>query len=438
MRAKTPEEYWRLERAPFDAEPNPSFFFPSEQHQTALERMSGSLREGKKLVLLTGEYGCGKSLIVSKLRQELAGLGRLGLVASVPSVQPKNLMEKILYQLGLRFGYDSRDEAARTLRAFLLRNQKSRRGKPVIFLDDSQRLDDQEAQEDLRELLRSETDDGSLLSIVLVGRERLGSLLKRAPHLWHQISTRAYLTPLPEEDTKRYIEHRLKQCRCDRELFSPDAAREVHALSGGRPSEINSICGTALLIAAEAEAEDVDVESVRAAHEDVKCAYVEPEEAAPPPAAPPEPARDRSSSSETVAALLAALPRILAEARGPRSSQFADAIAEEVRRQLRTALSVPAAQTPAPAPSPGSPGTTGAYAQAEVGLVVKEIRKLIRNVGDAARTAVTVSGPGEETQESAAVAEPEEKIPIEDLDAILEHLARKNAALTESGEPHDP
>jgi type II secretory pathway predicted ATPase ExeA len=64
-------QYWGLSEKPFENTPDPKFIYYSRQHEEAMARMLYVVREKKGAALLTGEYGCGKTLLSRVLKQEL-------------------------------------------------------------------------------------------------------------------------------------------------------------------------------------------------------------------------------------------------------------------------------------------------------------------------------------------------------------------------------
>src|SRR5205807_7078801 len=68
--------------------------------------------------------------------------------------------------------------------------------------------------------------------------------------LCQRISIRTKLIPFDLEDTRNYIEHRLKIAGYRGPLlFTPEAVQSICERSGGIPREINTLCFNALLLA---------------------------------------------------------------------------------------------------------------------------------------------------------------------------------------------
>ena len=68
------EDYWGLKEKPFENTPDPRFIYLSPQHEEVLSRLLYIVKEGKGAAMLTGIFGCGKTLLGRSLLKELDGL----------------------------------------------------------------------------------------------------------------------------------------------------------------------------------------------------------------------------------------------------------------------------------------------------------------------------------------------------------------------------
>ena len=55
--------YWGLRALPFDNVPDPRFYVSCSQHEAAHRWLSYGVQTGKGMLLLTGDIGCGKTLL---------------------------------------------------------------------------------------------------------------------------------------------------------------------------------------------------------------------------------------------------------------------------------------------------------------------------------------------------------------------------------------
>jgi general secretion pathway protein A len=58
------ETFFNLARAPFDLTPDPTCFVPTKRHNEALAALHYGIRRHKGFVVLTGEVGTGKTLLL--------------------------------------------------------------------------------------------------------------------------------------------------------------------------------------------------------------------------------------------------------------------------------------------------------------------------------------------------------------------------------------
>src|SRR3984893_8517334 len=63
--------FYNLRRNPFEISPDPSFLFPTKRHNEALAALYYGVRRHKGFVVMTGEVGTGKTLLVRCLLQLL-------------------------------------------------------------------------------------------------------------------------------------------------------------------------------------------------------------------------------------------------------------------------------------------------------------------------------------------------------------------------------
>src|SRR4029077_16670700 len=112
-------KFYSLTRNPFEVSPDPYFFYPTPCHNEALALLNYGVLRRKGFVVVTGEVGTGKTLLVRCLLDSLA----LRKVASAyiynPILSVESFLEQVLTDLGLSAAR-SKSEALSRLNDYLM------------------------------------------------------------------------------------------------------------------------------------------------------------------------------------------------------------------------------------------------------------------------------------------------------------------------------
>ena len=115
-------------------------------------------------------------------------------------------------------------------------------------MDEAQNLEI-ETLEELRMFSNINADKDLVLQLILAGQPQLKAKLER-PELQQfaqRIAVSYHLVPLTEQETIKYIRHRVTHAGGRQELFTEEAYRSVYDHSSGIPRLINVLCDTALV-----------------------------------------------------------------------------------------------------------------------------------------------------------------------------------------------
>jgi general secretion pathway protein A len=245
--------YFQLARNPFDLTPDPTCFVPTERHNETLASLYYGVRRHKGFVVVTGEVGTGKTLLLRCLLRLLEESRDITYAYVFNNrLTSTEFLQYMLLDFGLQASGKNKCEMLFDLSQFLV-SRSSRQMTTVLIVDEAHLLSD-ELLEEIRLLSNLETYDDKLLQIVLVGQPELDEKLdsKGLRQLKQRIALRTHLAPLSLEETQRYIEHRLQIAGADSSassLFSPKATAMVYRFSRGFPRLINTICENSLLTA---------------------------------------------------------------------------------------------------------------------------------------------------------------------------------------------
>src|SRR5689334_12425728 len=94
---KVYEKYWGLSELPFENTPDPKFFYESEKHLEALSRLQYLVRTQKACGVLTGVYGCGKTLVLHALMKSVMPEGCRFSTVTNPRLDDLGILRMILH-----------------------------------------------------------------------------------------------------------------------------------------------------------------------------------------------------------------------------------------------------------------------------------------------------------------------------------------------------
>lgn len=243
------EAFYGLSSKPFQLSPDPNFYFGSKQHRRAKAYLDYGVLRNDGFIVITGEIGAGKTTL---LRGLLDSLNRSNVVIG-NLVTTQLDAEDTLRMVGSAFGVRVKDlpksEVLMTLEAFFV-SQTSQGKRCLLIVDEAQNLTAR-AVEELRMLSNFQFSNQSLLQTFLVGQPEFRGILQRPEmeQFRQRVAATCHIGPLDEDETQRYVEHRLKCAgSTGKPSFAPDAFPAIFKASQGIPRRINSLCDRLLLL----------------------------------------------------------------------------------------------------------------------------------------------------------------------------------------------
>jgi type II secretory pathway predicted ATPase ExeA len=257
------EDHFGFRERPFGVTPNPRFFYSNPAYQEGLAALVSGIQSRKGFLLLTGEVGTGKTILLRRLMLQLEASVKFVFV-STSHLTSFGLIQLMVQSLMLGGEDRSILEMMDDLNRYLIKQVKD--GQTVaLLIDEAQKLSD-ETLEALGDLSNLETDQEKLLQIILVGQPELVVKLSKPAlrRIKQRIALHYRLRPLQTiTDLEHYIRHRLQLAAYDGpHLFSRDALEAIWYYSAGTPRLINIICGNALAMACEAAKRQVTYQMV--------------------------------------------------------------------------------------------------------------------------------------------------------------------------------
>lgn len=274
------ESFYNLKRGPFEITPDPSFLFPTKRHNEALAALYYGVRWRKGFVVLTGQVGTGKTLLLRCLLQLLKQSKDVAYAYLFNSrLSPTEFLQYTVSDFGLPASGKNKGELLFDLCNFVV-NRGLNKLTTVLIVDEAHHLS-VEALEEVRLLTNLETAEHKLLQIVLVGQPELDEKLDsvKLTQLKQRIAIRSHLEPLSFEETKGYIEKRLTLVGGDSAaMFPVKSVDAVYRHSRGIPRLINTICENALISAYAKQLPSVSSEIVDEVAKDFRLNMVRPAE----------------------------------------------------------------------------------------------------------------------------------------------------------------
>ncbi len=246
------EEYWGLREKPFQNTPDPRFFYNSSEHEETMTKLLYTVEENLGAGMLTGVFGCGKTVVGNALYDKLPGDKYKIAFITNPQLEYVELLRAIVRNLkAVELPIKKTELSADSLLEILgnVLENNARDGKDtIIIIDEAHVIKDERIFEELRLLLNFQRRDRFLLTLLLFGQPELKQKIEDNKQLEQRIAVKCHLDAFNREDTYNYIIHRLSVAGGVESIFNESAFKVVHSRSGGIPRRINRVCDISLLL----------------------------------------------------------------------------------------------------------------------------------------------------------------------------------------------
>lgn len=232
----------KLEREPFSTSPDPSFFYRSSQHYTALNRLEIAIRLKRGLSLVLGDVGTGKTTLSRALLQAFNGEENEYIFHMIldPGFKSEfQFLAHLTKLFGINPFFRSIVDHREAIEKYLFQKCVDEKKTVVLLIDEGQKLSEPQL-EVLRTLLNYETNEHKMLQLVIYGQMELLPRLKRIPNFVDRVSLKYILQPLDVYETGQLIQFRLQQAGFagTKDLFTFEAIQKIYDYTQGYPRKI--------------------------------------------------------------------------------------------------------------------------------------------------------------------------------------------------------
>lgn len=251
--------HWGLQESPFRGSLDPRYYFNSPSHDEALARLQFMVENQRRLGLMLGASGSGKSLLLELFGRQQRSAGNQAIVLPLLGMDGHEFLWQLARQLGDDLPPDApvgRVWCSLTDRLSVNRYQHI---DTILLLDDAD-----EASSDLltsiTRLVQWRPAPESRMTIVLAAKENRAERLGR--RLLERCELRIDLTPWRHEDTAEYLQSALDKAGRSSPTFDAQAIARLHELTDGVPRRVRQVAELALLAGAGQQLEHIDEQTV--------------------------------------------------------------------------------------------------------------------------------------------------------------------------------
>lgn len=261
--------HYNFTEKPFQITTDPKFIWLGEKHLEALSTLKYGILENKGFLLLTGDVGTGKTILVNCLVTKLDIETTIATIPD-PDLEILDFFNSLAESFKINKKFESKGEFLVHLKDFLHKAHDENKNV-LLIIDEAQRLN-HKLLEEIRLLSNIELYSKKLINIFFVGQNEFNDILmqKRNRAVRQRIALRYNIDPLTKNETEEFIKHRLEVAGAKGNIFSASAIHEIYLFSSGYPRLINVICDHALLTGYTRGIKKIDVKIIRECTDELK------------------------------------------------------------------------------------------------------------------------------------------------------------------------
>jgi general secretion pathway protein A len=264
------ESFYHLRAKPFALNPDPKFFFGSKGHKRAMAYLEYGLSLGEGFIVITGEIGAGKTMLVRNLFKKLEHENVVAAQLVSTQLEADDMLRAVTAAFGLEQEGLNKASLLKKLESYLLSIVKQGK-RPLLVVDEAQNLAPR-AVEELRMLSNFQHAERPLLQSFLLGQPEFRITLQseEMQQLKQRVIASYHLGAMDMSETCAYIQHRLDMVGWKNDpRISDDAYQRIHEYTGGIPRKINTLSDRLLLLGFLSEKHDFSAAEVQEVIDDL-------------------------------------------------------------------------------------------------------------------------------------------------------------------------
>ena len=242
-------EYFGLRDYPFLSTSDRRFFYLSEGQQRARDYLNYLLVIRDGIVVVTGEPGVGKSVLVDQVTAVLPEKVKVAHIQQT-LLSADEFLLSLSMQLGIQPVQKDKASLFEEIKSFAMDQHLAMR--PVLLIIDEAQNLNPFILEEIRLLANVEMFGRKLVQVILLGQHDLASNITSLPNdaFMQLVRLNHHIEPLSKDEICEYIDYRLYVAGNDgRLVFPKELVDGILCYTGGIPRLINQLCDMMLITA---------------------------------------------------------------------------------------------------------------------------------------------------------------------------------------------